>query len=353
MRKRFCQMGLALVLLWMTGGAWGGVRSIADVAGPGDLEKTVPISLASGWVVRVGLADAAPDRPWRLLYCRSDYAGKGAPPAIHHDSVKGEVLGPVQLEVAWNHPQRTVADKLKRLGPIPTPHLYLYCVPIALAWKGECTIRLWGADGALLARRVLTVEQAPTWYWQEFARLRRSGPDQKQDCIVSDQVHAAAPVGFAAVEAEAMTPEHAPLSLSLDNGAFHLRGDKPLTDWPDYCLLARWWVNDKPVEPQRSDRQRLISLGRGVASARDLYIAFGLPDDLGPLKAGDHIALQVLYAPGGYTWIVKSTPHSPWPLLQAQFEGSAPHPAPLLSNRLEFVLTAEQLRQADHPREQP
>jgi len=112
-----------------------------------------------------------------------------------------------------------------------------------------------------------------------------------------------------------------------------------MNDDVELHFLARWWHNGKPL-PARDDRGRAISRGRLVSFAQELTVGFGLPDTMQEAKAGDKVAVQVCCCPGGWEGISS---------VGIGLEGSAGLydedrvNYPVLSNRFEFRLTAEQI----------
>jgi len=174
--------------------------------------------------------------------------------------------------------------------------------------------------------------------WQTFARLDDA---PKGTCVVADQSWAARPLPAGEPDAK-----HS-LSLTLDGDRFVIESDGPeMVLWPDWHLVARWWDNGNPVTPPKLDHFIWRQLGRLVRWGKRMTVAFGLPDDLGPVKPGDRLAVQVLYAPAGYDFIVEG----PARQMNRPVAGDRASRVPLLSNRLEFTLTAALAARKDHPR---
>ena len=95
-------------------------------------------------------------------------------------------------------------------------------------------------------------------------------------------------------------------------------------------------------------RKELEKHGGGTTR---IGVDFVLPTSLGPLKPGDRVTLQVLHACGGYRRLMKKRGRAE----------RAPHDilippdrvtVPLLSNKLEFVVTKAMLASAFSEREQ-
>ena len=380
------------------------VREIAEVHTLEELESQEPVDAGDGWSVRLGWGDSGADGgPWVLLYCLAEYAGPGEPPAPagRKGELTGRPLGPVFYTWAWDeagleHPAGQAALR----SPRGVPKKALYCAGVPVAWEGTCKVRVASAAGAPLGGRDFVVKEPRAGYWQQFGRMRDKRGAGEVGFRSADRVTAARPVlpglspvfDFDATKfAKHQLPEKwgardnwlpgaaplhhdwtrlyvrkpfaarsEPLGLTLEDQAFVIRldpdgdgkADGPanaalMLAWPDLCLLARWWVNGEPVVPPRSNGISQVPLSRAVTLGKEMTVAFGLPDNLGGLKAGDTIALQVMHAP----WIEQ--------LPRQRFDGSMQPSAaagshsdlnvPLLSNKFEFELTEELLLIAGHP----
>jgi len=87
-----------------------------------------------------------------------------------------------------------------------------------------------------------------------------------------------------------------PLVLSLEKDVFVVQATAPLVNWPDQLLLARRWVNDRPVEPKIVQEVEREQLHCQPAPTKRFEIAARLPTGLGELKQDDKIGLQLLYS---------------------------------------------------------
>jgi hypothetical protein len=104
-------------------------------------------------------------------------------------------------------------------------------------------------------------------------------------------------------------------------------------------MLARWWVNGRPVIPERTDEMEAISIGRRVRYEKLVKVAFGLPYNVQSVKPGDVVGVQVLYSPSFLQTLPKSRGRDQ--LHDALWAGDPDVAAvPLLSNRIEFVVPA-------------
>ena len=77
------------------------------------------------------------------------------------------------------------------------------------------------------------------------------------------------------------------------------------TNCPCTRLLARWWVNDRPLVPQQTPwANRVVYFGHGPKGiTHEASFPFSL--DLRALRAekGDKIGLQLLYCEDGWEWV--------------------------------------------------
>jgi len=137
-----------------------------------------------------------------------------------------------------------------------------------------------------------------------------------------------------------------PIRLSLEKDQFVLtsRGVLEL-DEPVERLLARWWVNGKPVEICQANEElkqqqvrmihRLMKQ-RELGRMRAIRIPAALPPFLGKLAGGDIVRLQVMFSPGGYEKLLSRC------LLEKSYTSMhAYYPAfgPMLSNGIDFFAT--------------
>jgi len=354
----------------------GGERTIPDVAALEALEAFEPHRLATGWEVRLGLGEAGADAgPWRLLYCLARYVGDDAKPSFSVDGkVYGRLLGPVFCTTSGE--ARAVSQMAMWAS---APREGLFCSLVLVAWEGAYKLRVVSPKGRTLAQRELVVKTPRPCPWQQFARGRRTlAREGEPSCCVRAKAYAACPsfgecasiwppsdrqVEFAARQGGTPLPGRIPLGgpweellgakevrqlregerrhplrLTLDGKAFVVRAGVKMVDWPDLHVLARWWVNGRPVIPKRSEGMEMIQLGRLLSYAREMKVAVGWPDSLGNLGEGDKVGLQVLYSPGMTEQIPRK--RADGKLLCAAFAGDEDVArVPLLSNRIDFTIT--------------
>ena len=350
---------------------------VAEVDSFEALKAVKPIRLDNGWEVRLGLSGGGKDAgPWKLLYCLARYTGELKDGKVGFSVVKfkAEPLGPVSYTVDY------MMGKDRRLAGILEAILrqkeWLYCRAVPVAWKGDCWIRVYDHHAKLIAMKRITVKDPLPCYWQTFAtdtEKREEGKPwyrvSRQTTAATPQYNGALPVWPPSVQTEIITdgkmplpgviamdspwnrnyirknrksgpmgePIQQPLRLALEKGAFVIRSDVKLPAWPDLHLLARWWVNGKPVIAPRSDEMIKHPQGRTLSLRREMRVTFGVPVSLGPLKPGARVALQVLYTPVEYQQVWKTRDR------ERPLSSTIGVPdfvtVPLLSNRLEFVVT--------------
>lgn len=320
----------------------------AEVRTLKDLQAVSPLHLQEGWDVRLGIADPGPiEGPWKVIYCLTTWTGQGQPPGLSiKGSIPGDVLGPVFYSYSWQQTE-PARDKVSAVQAKPSGDgaQTLYCGGVLLAWEGTCRVRVMLQSGEVIAESQIEVRKPAACYWHQFAMLRRQTGARNISSVVPPEAVAVWPRYSQQIAALAADPDGVlPLKLSLDDGVFLVRSDTAdMVDWPDVQLLARWWVNDRPVVPARPDHVRSMQMGRMVGKSRQMTVALNLPDSLGTLKKGDRVAVQVLYMPGGYADVPKDRPPG---MAQMQIIArllDAKIPRPLLSNKLEFSVTEPML----------
>jgi len=349
------------------------VRTVADLAGQ------QPISTGDGWEVRLGMGDAGEDAgPWRLIYCLSKRTDDARELDGEISTGGGdEFLGPVRYSVRQHNELREVLKEIEIVLRIPESGA-LYCDRILTAWKGRYSVFVYAYDGKLLTERDFEIETPTTCYWQQFARSEPLGADSEVDAVLRENPFAAVP-SFnqllpiwqpdkrLSLKTAAMLPlpgeipmdyawleklpgghlsgrkkefaKHA-LKLSLKEGVFSLESIVPITQWPDKQLLARWWVNGRPVAPKTSEEYELKELRQEEASVKRIEIALGVPQSVGELKVGDKVGLQILYSPAPVKLLRRSRREELLEHLAVEFEHKNPA-VPMLSNKITFEVTSK------------
>jgi hypothetical protein len=138
-----------------------------------------------------------------------------------------------------------------------------------------------------------------------------------------------------------------PMRLTFREGIFVIHADNKFPADAPSELLARWWVNGQAVAAPVPKEIRAEQSGKQFRSSKpveEAAITFGLPDFLGDLKPGDRVALRLLYSPQG------TAPLIPMHLAQMMRQQQRYWLWPVMTNRIEFVVTEELLAKRDHAR---
>ena len=356
-------------------------RTIADTKTLEDLQNAETIPVNKHWAVRLGLSDGGPDAgPWKLLYCLADSLpqGKTDPPLPPPESeMSGQIgpLGPVMFTV--DEPQVLEKSCQPAMGVVMTGNGLVYCAAIPTAWKGTYRIRVWTWDKHLLAERVISVDEPAANYWQDFVGSEvvphtiRPGPygltgpsaaypSYQREVIWSLPAGAAQPLKGQAtappgqipagngtylertlgqeVPKEANRPN--PLRLSIVGGRLKIDAPVEMEGPSGHHLLARWWVNGRPVLPNPPQNENYWASGGTPRPTKSFSFPLTLPGHLAA-KAGDKVTLQVLYCPLGFEFLrPERFRHSKRPAAPAP---QATWRLPLLSEPLEFVATTAML----------
>ena len=359
------QMVMLLMALW---GSWAmAVEPIADVRSLRQLHAAAYISAGREWDVKLGLGDSGEQGgPWAILYCWATYHGTEQTPRLGGAALAGNPLGPLYVQVAWDG--RPIDKPTPRVPMKVSLKDSLYSIAIPLAWKGQCQITVCTSDGRPIAQREVTVNTVRACYWQTFAAPAYEALG-RADMRIDTEPAAAMPAffGLAAVLRpgaeiapelmDANLPGSVPLAdewigaslVSAQAGhaaemiEIRLQGNvltvdsahSTITNRLDAYMLARWWVNGKPVPAVA--RLRHMQVSGMVTPADSVRVEFRLPSTLGKVVAGDKIGLQLLYAPGA---IMIPSPQASevtalgFGVLRGKGRTCM---APMLSNRLEFT----------------
>ena len=303
-----------------------------------------------------------------MLYALADWAGEG--PSTTRRVMGLHPLGPLAARWLW---EKRALDVQKRLQQVSghKGRRFLFATTIPLRASGQCRVNLCEnrqnreADAPPLWAATLVVSESPRPAWGVFAR---STSPAGSDDVVADEFYTAVPKVDGAFPIltgdpkdtnrwagplpllDAADAKDSPLTLALVEGRFVLTSARPLWDFNAHeQLLARWWVNGRPVRrdailvaPQLPLQQSRLSMSRDKAA-----FGFGLPDHLGPLKPDDEVAVQLLYCPSGI--------ESPGPEMEQMAQMYHPDALtlPTLTNRLTFKLIPNLLAAKDHPTTAP
>ena len=116
--------------------------------------------------------------------------------------------------------------------------------------------------------------------------------------------------------------------ISVDGDDVVIHSDiRFLASRPDYHLLTRWWVNDKPFVPEQIEHPFGIAGYGRVYEDTEKRIGLNLLPQLLGAKPGDKIGLQLLYCPNQWAMF--------WE--HAALDGFGGRKDLWLSNRVDFL----------------
>lgn len=338
----------------------GAVPEIPDVTSIKDL-KAAPAFQIKGWQVRLGLASGGADAEgWMILYCLADPADGARFP----NRIIGEALGPVSYEVVppgqrMEQMQDELVAQLDRLRQT----LFFVAIPLHSA-EGYILRVFAGADDRIvLAERKLPARKGD-WFWTSLCSGDNKVAEDASAAMprLSEEIDSLAELltknpGLDAAGLPGVVPpdpkwqavfgikaEDKPgaggMTLALEDGRFIVRTPATvIEDDPDH-LLARWWIDGKPV-PAAPMRQQQLQQARQQRSAREIAIPATLPTSIGA-KVAAKVSLQVMYSIGGW-----QCPPSANDLAQQMQKLEQLHkqglPPLLLSNKIDFVVTEKML----------
>jgi hypothetical protein len=315
--------------------------NLAPIQSLKDLQRQPLVQLSQGGGVRLGIGPLDPDLgPWRIVYCRVEPGSTTRPASdrrLHNGST---VLGPLQVNCVWEDEQDMIADDLVSID-FATPRSSIFHAIVPLTRSDKATIHVMQDDGRELASCTFDVPKAIPDPWRAFSKDNwNERNDKNKPAYRVDPSRAGVIPNLPEQigDDDLLMPKADGLKLSLTDHAFHVdAGTATMQD--DDTLIARWWLNGKlqPSDPTAKASDRADA--RQVSELHTIDVAFGLPADLLSAKPGDKIAVQVLYSGAGWDYFNG--------LLQADALRNDTT-GWLLSNRLEFVLTADQLQTAKH-----
>lgn len=326
-----------------------------------DLRHVAPVKLGDGSEVRIGITETPADgMPLRFVYCLP--VDPNAKPANMGGDPE-EWAGPVRVRVVRARGVEEVTGEVQADELAKIDGEAFYCTAIPVFNKGNFQVEVLGRSAkrdepdVLIYQSTMEVPKGRVCYWHQFTE--KPGDDYG----VASHPKAARPrySGLTRHSPAMMKPDAAldgldaehPLELSLDLSVAEpkltVKCAEEMINSPDEHLLARWWVNGKPVPaepcPIASER-KLMQHGWGISFAKEIKLVFALPKNLGTLKAGDRVELQVMYSPAGNKPVFDSAvAEMGGPVTKLFVPRIVAHPAtlPRLSQKLEFIVTAEML----------
>jgi hypothetical protein len=322
-----------------------------------DLRKSPPVVLAGGQEVRIGMTEGAEGFGGRLLYCllaesRPDASDPGGDPEAW--------VGPLTVRIVEERKGNEVTGALPEAPPprggesfcctvVPTPAVGTYHVELV---EGKGKDR---PAERIVMRSTIEVKEATPCYWHRFVVAAEGEGNQlamaTQPTAARPRFAGAAEFGWPAEAKGGMAldgvdreqPLEVSVDLSVAEPQVHVKASDQFLDSAKDHLLARWWVNGKPIAATAPEAKAAKAQGWRMSFTKELTVPLALPKTLGALKEGDKLSVQLLYCPAG---------------IKPCYAGKAPaskeqqfvpriisHPAslPRVSNIVEIVVTKEML----------
>jgi hypothetical protein len=324
-----------------------------------DLRKAPPVALAGRQEVRIGITEGAEGFGGRLLYC---LLGESRPDASDPGGDPEAWLGPLMVRIVEEREGNEVTGALPEAPP-PRGGESFCCTVVPTPAVGTYQVELVEAKGKdrpaerVVMRSTIEVKEAIPCYWHSFAVLADGEGDR---VVMAPQPTAARPRFAGAAEfgwpadAKGKTAldgldREEPLELSVDLSVaepqVHVKAPSQILDSAKDHLLARWWVNGKPITASAPEPKAAKPQGWRILFTKELSMPLVLPKSLRALKEGDKVSLQLLYCPAG---IKPSYAGKPPASKQQQFVPRIiSHPAslPRVSNLVEIVVSKEMARE--------
>ncbi len=296
-----------------------------------ELRNQPPVKLPDGVTIRLGISDLEPYISGGiLLYCLAT----GVEPPMEETKNRWR-LGPVAYEVTYPNVKFLKENffasgvQWKEKGEV------LFCTTVHTPDPGDCRIDFVSLAGELLRTATITARQRDPHPWQPAGLLL----EDKQWTLFNDPNPGAAlpsANGLVGTSNPKKLP-HLPLGdtaaqtgdfkIALEGTKLCLTFDRPVVYTPDFPLLCRWWVNDKPVIPPVLTEYPGRSITGKVIESKKVVVNLRADGKKLGAKPGDTIGLQLLYTATGWDY----TGHHALIL----GHGWGKHD-PLLSNRIEF-----------------
>jgi len=369
---------------------------IADVHSLAQLKAVEPIHMASGWDIRLGISDGGAEAgPWDLIYCLVDW-NDGDRPIVEYAP---NDFGPVHVQVAFDSPSLSEANRAERdMASMTSAHrLYINAFPVA--WKCTCYVHAYLNDRTPVAQKKIDISSVKPCYWATVATYKNVGDPGDVTKPVAQFVHdsyAAMPgfpsmlpavldpaedsadnakrpagnylpgavpvnehwISFGGKPSQATRPIDAtrpsyPVSVQIEGGVFRIaRVDGQAFGSNPRNLLARWWLNDKPVEAPRATHQLFMEQATQMLgmwqNGTALSIEEGIPAWLGAVKAGDVVGVQFLCSAANPSLICENatSQFGMMQQLEAVWNQDRQAQIPLLSNKITFAVTPQLLAAA-------
>jgi len=316
---------------------------IVPVDNVSEMKSLEPIDAGHSWRVQLALTEGDAAAPWKLLYCRAEWTDQDRPTRpVPFGRYIGRHLGPVVWTISSEGFRETGPD----LNSRPAPPMSIegngavYAATLPLGGFKQGYLQVYSAfDGREMARRCITVDKSSTWLWGRFMEQRTDKPFG-----VSVDFVAACP-GMPAFKPMPVKPtgQSGPsISLSVKGGFLSLSSDKQILPTRGSRLLARWWLNGRPVSPKTAEEFAVAGDSHTEGLASLLRLPATLPSAVLKARPGDKVGLQVMLSPDRIESPAFNLESSQC-ISSLDIDGS---PAvPLLSNRFDFKVNASIIAQ--------
>lgn len=316
---------------------------VASLGSIDSIDSVGPIDAGYGWRVQLALADYGPLSPAQALYCRAEWTDPNRPAkAVPFGRFAGKHVGPV----LWRLSEGGFREGPLRPSREPAPPMTLrgdgciYAAVLPPSGAGEVYIQVYSAfDGRELARQRVALPDAPVSPWGRFM-AHRAGE------LFGVAMHfEPAFVGLPAFRPLPAPSDPSPptkLTLGLVDGLFALKADARILPYRGGRLLARWWVNDRPLTPQTAGETSLITYPDATTLATLFRVPATLPVASLNVQPGDKVSLQVMLAPDRVDW---SAAYDAGGQNILCLDAEDIPTGPVVSNRIDFQVTATMLAQ--------
>jgi hypothetical protein len=310
-----------------------------------DLQAVPAIDLGDGVKIRLGFeATKIPQWSGALLYCLTE----GYVPTDEVKAIPG--FGPVFVDFTYEGEKavccrlRAAATKERTKGQL----LFVRAMPGARIGKFHVSVTDRRYKELAAADVVVTKDAFHAWTpWLEHGR-KPAFPDEG---IVLPSFPMAIPL--VTIEAGKARTGRLPtfwpaepdpkLTIKLDGDQVAVRSDAEFeTTHFALHMMARWWINDKPYAPTKTE-SRLMQLSGLLSNEKEIQLDFDFRADRLRAKVGDKIGMQVMYSENYWAYCVEPSE------LEARAESADEIGKVQMSNRIDFVVRDRHLREVKSP----
>jgi hypothetical protein len=272
--------------------------SIAPIDEISEMESLESLKAGYNWQVQLAFGQVKQLSPLKLLYCRAQWHDQDSVPrAIPFMRYGARHLGPV----IWTFSRNGFRDSAPDLNSRPSVPMSLqsdsciYAASLPLSGFTEGYVQVYSAfDGRELVRETIKPGDSSLWPWGLFMSDKKFGV-----CADFESASPGMPA-FSPIDSLSAKPKQGKeisIKLSLKNDLFVLKAGKRILPTRGQRLLARWWLNDKPVLPEATGEYSFAGKRDTEALASLLRLPARLPVSRLKAKPGDKISLQLMLCP--------------------------------------------------------